>query len=116
MQASKHSNPETVIVFRAATVFGVAIGDLLWFAKDFLGHELLSLFFITLGASLYVSGDVNYDTAGYIWALAYWASMVASLLLLKAVFNSNKDIGNLEKTLYPNLNGSVIFFLSRVCN
>jgi len=33
MQALKHLNPETVVVFRAATVFGVASGDLVWFKK-----------------------------------------------------------------------------------
>jgi hypothetical protein len=110
MQALKHLNPETVVVFRAATVFGVASGDLVWFKKNFLGHQLLSLFFITLGASLYVSGDLNYNQAGYLWGLAYWTSMVASVLLLKAVFNANKDIGPLEKTFYLNLNGSVVFF------
>ena len=111
MQALKYLNPEAIVVFRVATVFGVALGDLVYFAKVFRGHELLSLFCITYGAAIYVSGDVNCSFTGYLWGTAYWASMIVSVLLLKAVFNVNKNVGNAEKTLYLNLNGIPVFAL-----
>ena len=115
MRALLYLNPETLIVFRVATIIGVSVGDAFFFNKVFKTHEILSVVTLLFGVALYAGGDLHYDQQGYFWGLVYWGTMAFGMLFLKAAFNSTADIGNLEKTFYLNLGGSLVFALLALC-
>jgi hypothetical protein len=45
MQMLAYVNPETVLIFRAATIFGVAAGDRLLFGTNLKWHQYIAIFF-----------------------------------------------------------------------
>lgn len=80
LRALTRLNPETLIVFRTATLIGVTFGDHLY-GKKFIKREVLSIGSILTGCSVYAWYDAQYDAEGYMWAGLYWAAMVVSMLV-----------------------------------
>jgi FkbM family methyltransferase len=109
LQSLRYLNPETLIVFRAFTVLGVSAGDFLVLRRTFKRNEFLSMLVIILGSILYVSGDLHFNTVGYMWGAAYTASLVCCMLAVKVAFDLNKDVGTSAKTFYLNFVGCFIF-------
>lgn len=72
MQALSYLNPDTVIVFRVATLFGVAAGDHFLFKKKLVQHQRLSLLFTFLGAYVYAFSNLNFSGRGYFFGFLYW--------------------------------------------
>lgn len=101
LRALTRLNPETLIVFRTATLIGVTFGDHLY-GKKFTKREVLSIISILTGCSMYAINDAQYDGEGYMWASLYWAAMVVSTLYVKHSFTKNKDLNVWEKTVYLN--------------
>ena len=94
---------EQVLVFRTMTVLGVAVGDAVWLKSSLSTSSILGLIVITLGGVIYGYYDVAYDPTGYMWATAYWATMVANSLHIKMVFNQSKSMSTCEKSYLNNL-------------
>lgn len=111
MQVLVYLNPETAVMFRVLTLVGVAVGDWVYFGKQFKFNEIASIMTIITGAVTYVRNDLQFVPVGYLWGAAYWASMIVSLLFVKATFAATKDVGSWEKTTYLNMNGSIVLVL-----
>ena len=94
---------EQVLVFRTMTVLGVAVGDAMWLKSSLSNSSILGLIVITLGGIIYGYYDVAYHATGYMWATAYWATMVANSLYIKMVFNQSKSMSTWEKSYLNNL-------------
>jgi len=103
MKALQLLNVETVLVFRTMTVLGVAVGDAMWLKSSLSNSSILGLIVITLGGIIYGYYDVAYHATGYMWATAYWATMVANSLYIKMVFNQSKSMSTWEKSYLNNL-------------
>ena len=101
LRALTRLNPETLIVFRTATLIGVALGDSAY-GKTFTKRELSSIVTILSGCFVYAWYDAQYDAEGYMWASLYWLAMVTSMLYVKHAFSMNKDLNVWEKTTYLN--------------
>merc|ERR1712086_885272 len=79
-------------------VLGVAVGDAMWLKSSLSNSSILGLIVITLGGIIYGYYDVAYHATGYMWATAYWATMVANSLYIKMVFNQSKSMSTWEKS------------------
>ena len=101
LRALTRLNPETLIVFRTATLIGVTLGDSAY-GKKFTSREIASIATILTGCSVYAWYDAQYDAEGYMWASLYWLAMVTSMLYVKHAFSMNKDLNVWEKTTYLN--------------
>ena len=101
LRALTRLNPETLIVFRTATLIGVSLGDSAY-GKKFTSREIASIATILTGCFVYAWYDAQYDAEGYMWASLYWLAMVTSMLYVKHAFSMNKDLNVWEKTTYLN--------------
>lgn len=101
LRALTRLNPETLIVFRTATLIGVTFGDHAY-GKRFERREIASIVVILVGCAFYAWYDAQYDAEGYAWATLYWFAMVVSMLYVKHSFSVHKDLSIWDKTTYLN--------------
>ena len=99
LRALTRLNPETLIVFRTATLIGVTFGDHAY-GKRFQRREMASIVVILVGCAFYAWYDAQYDAEGYAWATLYWFAMVVSMLYVKHSFSVHKDLSIWDKTAY----------------
>lgn len=108
MHMLAYINPETAVMFRTFSLVGVSLGDFIFFGKHFELNESVSVLCVLVGGVLYALSDIQFSLQGYKWGVLYILSLTANLLILKAAFNSSKDVGDWEKTFYLNVNGSLL--------
>eukprot|EP00740_Mantoniella_antarctica_P005594 CAMPEP_0181353386 /NCGR_PEP_ID=MMETSP1106-20121128/2808_1 /TAXON_ID=81844 /ORGANISM="Mantoniella antarctica, Strain SL-175" /LENGTH=359 /DNA_ID=CAMNT_0023465995 /DNA_START=111 /DNA_END=1187 /DNA_ORIENTATION=- len=107
LRALTRLNPETLIVFRTATLIGVTAGDYAYYGKRFETREMVSIATILTGCAFYAWYDAQFDAEGYAWAALYWFAMVVSMLYVKHSFNVHKELSTWDKTVYLNATASV---------
>ena len=100
LRALTRLNPETLIVFRTATLIGVTFGDHAY-GKRFSGARLRPSS-SSRRVCLHAWYDAQYDAEGYAWATLYWFAMVVSMLYVKHSFSVHKDLSIWDKTTYLN--------------
>ena len=102
MKTLQYANVETFIVFRSSTPLLVAFLDF-----GFLGRCLPSarsyaaLFFILLGAVLYMKSDSHFELRSYAWACAWYAVFCFDQIYIKHVCNTVK-MTTWGRVLYTN--------------
>jgi len=102
MKILQYANVETFIVFRSSTPLLVAFLDF-----GFLGRCLPSarsyaaLFFILLGAVLYMKSDSHFELRSYAWACAWYAVFCFDQIYIKHVCNTVK-MTTWGRVLYTN--------------
>ena len=107
LRALTRLNPETLIVFRTATLIGVTFGDYVYYGKRFETREVAAIVTILTGCAFYAWYDAQFDAEGYAWASLYWVAMVISMLYVKHSFNVHKDLSTWDKTVYLNATASL---------
>ena len=103
LRALTRLNPETLIVFRTATLIGVTFGDHAYgkrFQRRGCVHRRHPR-----RVAFYAWYDAQYDAEGYAWATLYWFAMVVSMLYVKHSFSVHKDLSIWDKTSVPQRGG-----------
>jgi drug/metabolite transporter (DMT)-like permease len=83
MQCLRHTNVETVVMFRLLAVVPIAVGDAVFFGSRFSLGQMLTLLFMVIGAVVYAYSDIASTTEGYLWCFAYMAATVFNTLFIK---------------------------------
>lgn len=116
MKALSYLNPDTLIMFRTATIIGVAVGDYFLFHKKILRFQMFSLCLVFLGAYAYSTYNIVHDIRGIIYGALYSATFVCSQLVLKRAFEQNQTKSIWMRTFYTNLYGSLPILVLGLCN
>mmetsp|Transcript_6773 Transcript_6773/g.20262 ORF Transcript_6773/g.20262 Transcript_6773/m.20262 type:complete len:664 (+) Transcript_6773:2241-4232(+) len=107
MQALSFLNPDTVLIFRVATIFGIAVGDRVLFGKKLKLNQVLSLLFTFIGTCVYAYSNAYFSRDGVMFGFLYWLSFIVTQLLTKSVFTANPTKDAMFKAFYVNLFGSI---------
>jgi GDP-mannose transporter len=115
MQALKHSNVETVIVFRACSPIAVSILEYLFMGRALpSGRSALSLGLVAFGAILYCFSDSEFMLNGiraYTWVIIYFFLITFEMTYGKKLTSSVKMESVWGPVLYCNFLAAAPMFL-----
>ena len=115
MQALKHSNVETVIVFRSCSPIAVSIIEYIFMGRAFPSlRSCLSLASVAFGAILYCMSDSQFSLngfRGYTWVFTYFILITFEMTYGKRLTSSVKMASVWGPVFYCNLLASLPMFL-----